>query len=423
VSEPSSATSSSAVPPSAVPTSAGVIDSRLLARTSGRHRLARTLVTVAVLAAVAVLFQRSASAQYLYLGDTALIAAIGAIGLQVLAGSAGQVSIGNAAFMGIGAYSVVLWGYHVGLLGSMVLGGLVSALAGLLVGFPSLRLRGLYLVFSTLALNYLVGYLLEEYDNATNATAGHTIPSASVVGLALGTDTQWFYFLVVVVALVGLATAAVERGRPGRAWDAVRANEASAAIIGINVSRAKLLAFVYSSFLTGLSGAIFAYFAMNISSDYFSLTLAVSYIAMTLIGGIDSIGGAIAGAIVITAVPTITTNIGTSLLGGGTGNSTSFLQQNLPFIDSGVYVLLILVFMFVEPRGIAQLGRRAYAWSAATLRHVPLAGAGGDSLTGTAEAEAPETEAAKAGAAIPAASERGPAGLGAIAERFSRMMR
>ncbi|MCU4183835.1 branched-chain amino acid ABC transporter permease [Acidiferrimicrobium sp. IK] len=311
---------------------------------------------LAAVAAILVIFPFEVSDQYLYIGDSALLAAIGAIGLNVLTGNAGQMSIGNAAFLGIGAYTVILTESKLSFLPAILLGGIISGAVGLVIGVPSLRLRGLYLVFSTLALQYVAYFVFQQYDHHSNALSGHNIKEAKIVSVVITTDKQWYVFLVIAVVIVAIVTYSILAGRPGRAWEATRANEASAAIMGIDVRRTKLTAFVYSSFWVGLSGGITAYFLKNITSDYFTLSLAISYVAIILVGGVGSVGGAVAGSIVITFLPTVVTNAGTGIFGASSG--TGFLSTNLSAIDSGVYGLLVLVFMFAEPRGLTGLVRR-----------------------------------------------------------------
>ena len=316
----------------------------------------RALICGLLLVAAIVLFGIGANQEYLYVGDAALVAAIAAIGLNVLTGTAGQVSIGNAAFLGVGAYTGVLLGAHLPFLLLLLIGGVAAAIVGLAIGLPSLRLRGLYLVFSTLALQFIASFAFTQYDSSTNAIAGHQIAAPSIFGLQIISEEQWYVFLLIAVVLIVLVVRGVLTGRPGRAWDAIRANEASAAIIGVDVRRTKLNAFVFSSFIVGVCGVITAYFVQNVSGDYFTLDLAVSYVAMILIGGLGSIGGAIAGAVVVTLLPTITTTISSDVF--NSSSSTGFVQSNLSVINSGIYGLLILIFMFTEPRGLAGLAQR-----------------------------------------------------------------
>jgi branched-chain amino acid transport system permease protein len=322
---------------------------------------------------VVLVFGMTASDQYVYIGDSALVAAIGAIGLNVLTGNAGQVSIGNAAFLGLGAYTVILTDRHLPFLATILLAGIVAAVAGVLIGVPSLRLRGLYLVFSTLALQYTASFAFQQYDTDSKALSGHNIRIAKIGSITISSDKQWYVFLVIATIVVAIITYSVLAGRPGRAWDAIRANEVSAAIMGVDVRRTKLNAFVYSSFVVGVSGGITAYFLQNITSDYFTLALAVSYVAMVLVGGSGSVGGAIAGAILITFLPTLTTTIGSDLFGASSG--TGFLSNNLSAIDSGVYGLLVLVFMFAEPGGLAGLVRRIERRPGRNVRLASMPGA------------------------------------------------
>jgi branched-chain amino acid transport system permease protein len=309
-----------------------------------------------------VAFGAGANAQYLYVGDSALVAAIAAIGLNVLTGTAGQVSIGNAAFLGLGAYTAVLLDTRLPFLVVILIGGVVSGIVGLAIGMPSLRLRGLYLVFSTLALQFIASFAFTQYDSDTNAIAGHNISVPRIGPLVITSELQWYVFLLIVLIVIAVVVRSVLSGRPGRAWDAIRANEASAAIIGVDVRRAKLSAFVFSSFIIGVCGVITAYFVQNVSGDYFTLDMAVSYVAMILIGGLGSIGGAIAGAVVVTALPTVTTTVSSDLFNAS--SSTGFIQQNLSSINSGIYGLLVLVFMFTEPRGLVGVVRRLEARAA-----------------------------------------------------------
>ena len=319
----------------------------------------RAAVLGVALIVVVLLFGAGANQQYLYVGDSALVAAIAAIGLNVLTGRAGQVSIGNAAFLGIGAYTAVLLDNHLPFLVVILVGGVAAGIVGLAIGMPSLRLRGLYLVFSTLALQFIASFVFTQYDSSTNAIAGHQITTATIGPVTIASEKQWYVFLLVVLVIVAVMVRPVLSGRPGRAWDAIRANEASAAIIGVDVRRAKLNAFVFSSFIVGMGGVITAYFVQNVSGDYFTLDLAVSFVAMIIIGGLGSIGGAIAGAVVVTALPTLTTTISSDLFNAD--SSTGFVQQNLPAINAGVYGLLIMVFLFTEPRGLVGMAQRLEA--------------------------------------------------------------
>lgn len=301
--------------------------------------------------AIAVLFWQIAPSPYIYDADLALIAGVGAIGLNLLTGYSGQVSIGNAAFLAIGAYCVVFFHTSLPFPIPVVIGGLAAGLVGLLIGIPSLRLRGLYLIFSTLALQYIVSFAFNQYDTSTGAIAGHFIPSPKIGSITIAGDREWFVLISVLLALVATFVWNVIRGRPGRALAALRANEDAASVMGINVTSLKLATFTASSLIVGLAGAMGAYFLQDVGYSYYSIDLAISYIAMILIGGLASIWGAVVGAIIVTIIPFLLQDISTSVSANG------FLQKNEASLDTAIYALAILIFLYFKPAGIASMAQ------------------------------------------------------------------
>jgi branched-chain amino acid transport system permease protein len=295
----------------------------------------------------------------IYVADTVLLAGLSAIAINLLIGNAGQVSIGTAAFLGIGAYVAVFTSAQLPFLVVVALGGLVSAVFGLLVGLPSLRLRGMYLVFGSLALQYIAGFAMLSYDLKTNALAGHPIPVASIGPVQFEDYRAWFLFLGMAVSLVATSMWLALRGKPGRAWAQVRVNEVAAAAIGINVTRAKLGAFVTNAVLTGVAGAILAYFTSNVAAEFFTLDLAISYVAMILIGGLRSIPGSLIGAFVITALPYATQSAGAAIEHTFQVGMTGVIVRNIFSIDAVVYGLIVLAVVFFEPTGAVGLAKRA----------------------------------------------------------------
>jgi branched-chain amino acid transport system permease protein len=310
------------------------------------------IVGFVVLAVAGALFWRVGSSAYVYEADVALYSAIGALGLNLLTGYAGQVSIGNAAFLAIGGYTVVFLGPQVPFPVPIIVGAVAAGIVGFIIGLPSLRLRGLYLIFSTLALQYLVSFAFDQYDSSTGAIAGHFITAPSLGFATLDNSRSWFVVLVIAVLLVALFVWNLARGRPGRAWGALRQNETAAAVMGVNVTRSKLVAFTASSTIIGLAGGIGAYFLQEVSVSYYSIDLAVSYIAMILIGGLASIPGSIIGATIVTMIPFIL-----SSTASGSGSEGGFLQHNLSSIETGIYGFAILIFLYFRPAGIASLFR------------------------------------------------------------------
>ena len=323
---------------------------RQLLRYGGEHY--SKIAGVAVILLVIVFSQISSSA-YVYDADIAILAAIGAIGLNLLTGYAGLISVGNAAFLAIGAYSVVLLDKSMPFPLPIFAGAAAASIVGFAIGLPSLRLSGLYLIFSTLALQFVVAFAANQYDTSSGAIAGHFVPTAKLGPWQIASEKVWFMVLLVVLVLVSLFVWNIVRGQPGRAFAALRRNEAAASVVGVNVTMTKLSVFALSSAIIGLAGGLGAYFLQDVSNGYYSLTLTVSYVAMILIGGLASIWGSIIGAFVVTMIPFLM-QAGASTFSGTLGG---FAQRNLSSLETAVYGLAILVFLFFRPAGIASLAK------------------------------------------------------------------
>lgn len=310
--------------------------------------------------------------------DTALIAAIATLGLNVLSGYAGQISLGIAFFMGLGAYTAAwlggsapqLPGDPAGLGLSFVIwlpaAGIVAALAGALVGPTALRLKGFYLGVVTIALVFIGQYLFVNVRTITGGPQGRVVPQpafgdfsfaspGTLLGIQLTTSQVYMLLLLLVLGACGLFVANVARTRVGRAWQAVRDNEAAAAIMGVNLFATKQSAFVLSSFLAGISGALWASYPGYTNPPQWSLFLSIEFIGAILIGGVASVWGSILGATFIFALPTALDNF--SLLPQN-ASSTGLSSGDLSTI---VYGLLIIVFLLYEPLGIVGLIRRVQA--------------------------------------------------------------
>src|SRR5262245_37892295 len=211
-----------------------------------RRHTAAVAIGLAIVAAAA-LIGVTGSDYAVYIVNIGLLAAVGAIALNLLTGYAGQVSIGNAAFLGLGAWTAVIAGSHAGFLAAAALGGLVAAAAGFAVGIPSLRLRGLYLSLTTLALQFVVSFGMNKYQQYMKAPAGFRLPAASLGGWTLGSDHAWYVLLLAFLGLTVLVSWWLVNGKPGRAWVAIREHDVAAALVGVDVTRYKLLAFITSS--------------------------------------------------------------------------------------------------------------------------------------------------------------------------------
>ncbi|MEU0881717.1 branched-chain amino acid ABC transporter permease [Lentzea sp. NPDC005914] len=298
---------------------------------------------------------------------TGFVAAIGAIGLNIVTGYAGQVSLGHAFFLAIGAYTgAALSGPETGrVIGFgitslpiwLLASGLVAAFFGVLVAPVAVRLRGLYLAIVTLGLVFLGEHVFREWTSLTGGPGvGRPAAVPELFGVRLDRDNAVFtaaqqLYLVMFVLLVifGVLARNLVRSRVGRAFAAVRDRDLAASVIGVDLTKYKVLAFAVSSFYAGVAGALL--FVMNGFFDpgSFSLLLSVQYIAMVLIGGAGTISGAIMGALFITLLPRITRELPAVLpfiSGDATGVVTVFQ------VEAVLYGVLIIVFLIVEPRGL-----------------------------------------------------------------------
>lgn len=325
--------------------------------------------SAALFLVVVVVFYLNASSGYLYNANYAMYAAVGAIALNLLTGYAGQLSLGNAAFLGIGAYTVVIVGEDLPFLVTLVIAALVAGLVGLLIGVPSLRLRGLYLVFSTLALHFVANFLFRDYEDRHKAVAGFYVPPPEFGPWVIDSDQEWFVVFGVTLILVSAFVVLIVRGQPGRSWSLLVQNELAAAVVGVNTAGAKLVAFSISSAILGLAGALGAYFLQSVTSIYYSLDLAILYIAMILIGGMRSVVGSIIGAVVVSSLPFVLTQI---FLGESTGEQ-GYFAENMAAFQLIIYGVIVLMILYARPDGvvsllkslgvrIAALGRPRSAW-------------------------------------------------------------
>lgn len=280
----------------------------------------------------------------------------GALALNLLTGVAGQISLGNAAFMGIGATTAAVLGtqYDVPVLLALPVVVVLSAAVGALVGLPSLRVRGLYLIIATLALHFIMAYGFRSVQSAAVGEAGFIMPSASVLGLEISSDFAWYFLLFGFVAIVTLGYVNIVRSRAGRAWMAIRERDIAAEILGVAVGREKIKAFALTSAVIGLQGALQAYYVGVVNYETFDLTLAISYIAMIIIGGLGTHRGAIYGAAFVTALPYLIPRAIDTLPAG----VADYLGPRIFEIQAALFGALIIVFMLYEPKGIAEVMSR-----------------------------------------------------------------
>ena len=283
---------------------------------------------------------------------------LAALGLNLLTGYAGQVSLGSAAFMAVGAFAAYNLNLRVdGLpfLGSIVLAGLVAAAIGILFGLPSLRLRGFYLAVSTLAAQFFVQWALTKFSWFSNDSPSGVInaPRLQIAGLTLDGPVARYLFALTVVAVLTVLAWRLVQSQTGRNFIAVRDNETAARVIGVPVLRTKLLAFAVSSFIIAVAGVLWAFaYLRTVEPAGFNLDRSFQILFIIIIGGLGSIRGAFLGAALIVVFPLLLSRIGSALLGGLFDSGVLDMSQRI------VLGALIILFLILEPDGLAALGNR-----------------------------------------------------------------
>lgn len=304
--------------------------------------------------AVLLVFPFIASAFYVDLATQVFLAAIGALALMLLTGIAGQISLGHAGLLAAGAFTAGILHKEIAAPFWVTLpaAAAAGALLGILFGLPSLRLRGLYLAVSTLALHFVVVYLGGEYETRRGFSTGILVDPPMVFGYEIYAPRVWYFVLAGAAAIALLICVNLMRSRSGRAWRAIHSNETVAEALGVHVARYKLLAFVISSAMTAVAGALFAYYRGFVSIEAFSLYLTIQYVAMIIIGGMGSLLGAILGAVFVTLFPYVIEGA-IDALPGAQGLAGSVFAVN--YAAFGMVMILFLVF---EPQGLVGIWRR-----------------------------------------------------------------
>ena len=309
---------------------------------------------MSVLGAALLVFPFAANSYWLYLACLVAIHIASATGLNILTGYTGLVSLGQAAFMGLGAYTVAVLELRAGTpaLLNLVAGGGVAMIGGVIVGIPSLRVKGLYLAIATIAASFIAHFLFANWTPVTGGTAGLSLPPASVFGVALDTSFRIYWLIVPITVLMVAGTANLFRTRIGRAFIAIRDRDISAEVLGIPLLRYKLLSFALSSFYAGVAGGLWAYFFRVVTPESFPLIMSIFFLAAIIVGGMGTILGGVLGAAFLTMVPELLKLIvGWLPLGD---NAALILSP----VRTIVFGALIVGFLIFEPHGLAEIWRR-----------------------------------------------------------------
>ena len=281
-----------------------------------------------------------------YLGELSFVFiwSLAGLSLMVLAGYAGLISIGHAAFLGIGAYvHVYLIRQGVPFLPAMLSAGAAAAAAGVVIGVPAIRMRGLYLAIATLAFSAIAQEGFVRWETVTGGSRGVAVPKPQFFGWSLEGEVGFYYLCLAVLVLCILAILNLLRAPTGRAWIAIRDSEIAAQSMGVNLAGYKTLVFAVSAFLAGLAGALFAHKVGYLTPDIFTPVLSIQLLMLVMVGGVGSIHGAIFGAIFLVLLPTVIALLRDYL--------PAWIAQQ-PALEPGIYGVILVLVVLLEPLGL-----------------------------------------------------------------------
>ncbi|MTV26804.1 branched-chain amino acid ABC transporter permease [Nitriliruptoraceae bacterium ZYF776] len=324
---------------------------------TGKQKLALGLFALALIAVPVVLGARSVA-----IGNIMLITGVVVLGLQLTTGFAGQINLGQSAFMGVGAYvgaiAATTWSLPFVLV--IPLAGLAAAAFGSVFGLAAVRIKGFYLALTTLAAQFVFHFAILNLPAAWfGGSQGLRLSSPSLFGFGFGTDTRMYYLLLAVTAMMVAGAYGIVRSRHGRAFVAVRDDDVAAGLIGIDVVRTKAMAFFIGAFFAGVGGALWAYYIRFVQVDQFTLFFSVWYIGMIIVGGMGSIPGALLGVLVVRGAQEVLVNVAPTI-------SSVIPALGGDVVFAGLNVLLggiIILFLLFQPKGLMyrwNILKRAY---------------------------------------------------------------
>lgn len=284
-----------------------------------------------------------------------LITGTGALGLHLLTGSTGLISLGHVGFLLLGAYAyaVPVAKYGASPLVGLLLAGAVPALSSVVVGLPSLRLKGLYLAITTLAFSFIISHIVLQMSWLTNGARGLAVARPELFGIDFDSDARFAHLCLLVAAATLFAVLNIERSRVGRAFMAVRDNDIAARTMGVNLESYKLRAFMASAFISGIAGALFGIYLSFVSVDGYPFLMSIEALAILIVGGLGSTLGAVIGTVFIVLLPEAG-RVALSLLGA---NAEKLFSTGAHELRSVLYGVVIILFLRFEPRGLAGLWR------------------------------------------------------------------
>ncbi|MFN0162519.1 MAG: branched-chain amino acid ABC transporter permease [Burkholderiales bacterium] len=283
-----------------------------------------------------------------------LIYAIAGLGLMLLIGFTGQISLGHAAFLAVGAYvETLLASKGVPFVISISAAALLAGVAGIIIGLPALRLKGIYLAIATMAFGFIVEEGVTRWDSVTAGNKGLTVPPIKIFGVAMDNDTRLYYVALAITIILVLGMVNLLRSPTGRAFVAIRDSEISAQSMGINLAWYKTVSFALSAALTGVAGALYAHKVQYISPEQFNLLVSIELATLVFIGGLGSFHGAVFGAAFIIVLP----------------QAIVFIKDYLPQaiaqqtgLQPTIFGLILIGFLIFEPLGIYGRWRKIQAY-------------------------------------------------------------
>jgi branched-chain amino acid transport system permease protein len=279
-----------------------------------------------------------------------LITAVGALGLNILTGYTGLISLGHVGFLVTGAYAyaVMVSKYGMPPLLGFLAAGIVPALASLIVGAPSLRLKGLYLAITTLAFSFIINSVILEARPLTNGARGISVQRPDIFGISFDSDAAFSHLCLGFAILTLFATLNIRRSRVGRAFVAIRDNDTAARVMGINLQAYKLFAFITSAFITGIAGALYGIYLSFVSVEGFPFLLSIEALAILIVGGLGSALGAILGTVLIVLLP----EAARLLFSLFSAQMDALFSTGAQELKSMLYGLVIILFLRFQPRGL-----------------------------------------------------------------------
>src|SRR6202142_1489207 len=279
-----------------------------------------------------------------------LITAVGALGLNILTGYTGLISLGHVGFLVTGAYAYAVLVSRYGLppLLGFLGAGIIPAPASLVVGAPSLRLKGLYLAITTLAFSFIINTAILEARTVTNGARGIAVQRPEIFGVSFDSDAAFTQLCLGFAVLTLFATLNIRRSRVGRAFVAIRDNDTAARVMGINLHAYKLFAFVTSAFITGIAGALYGIYLSFVSVEGFPFLLSIEALAILIVGGLGSALGAVLGTVLIVLLP----EVARLLFSLFSAPMEALFSTGAQELKTMLYGLVIILFLRFQPRGL-----------------------------------------------------------------------